>query len=151
MVAALWGPASAAQAGVYTDDLSKCLVAHVSPSDQTAFMTWIFSAISAHPAIQTYSQMTGAQRDAAIAKAGGLMQRLVTVDCRTETVTAIKYEGDAALGSAFGVVGQVAMRNLFTDPNVALSMEKLSSSVDKAKIGELREEAGLPKAASPPK
>jgi hypothetical protein len=141
-VAAL-GPASFAHAGVYSDDLAKCVVRSSSDSDQQAFVVWIFIAMSQHPAIKSYSNVTDAQRDAANRQTGKLMERLLTVDCRKETVAALKYEGASGLEAAFNVLGQVAARGLFSDPKVAEGMAGLASSVDDAKIAELFKEAGI--------
>ena len=152
LLVALWAPASFARAGVYADDLSKCLVKSTSSEDQTALVVWVFAAMSAHPAIQSYSSTTEAQRAAATKRAAVLMQRLLTVDCRKESVAALKYEGSSSLGPAFNVLGQVAVRGLFSDPHVQAGMSGLGTDVDSAKIGELYKEAGISSdASSPPK
>jgi hypothetical protein len=143
LVAALWGPATVAQAGVYTDDLTKCLVKATSPSDQVDFVAWVFSALSEHPAVASYSNLTEADRDRLSKKVAGLYLRLMTVDCRTDLVTALKYEGSSAIGASFSVVGQVAFRNLMTDPKVAAGLQRLSTFADTTKLKELYKEAGI--------
>jgi len=142
LVAAFAG--SAAQAGVYTDDLTKCLVKRTTDADRTAFTAWIFSAMSVHPAVRSYSRITDAQRDAMSKEAAGLLQRLMTEDCRTETVTAVKYEGPSAIEASFNVLGQVAMRDLMSDPDVNKGLEQLAGHMDTAKFEALAKEAGVP-------
>jgi len=148
LVAAFWlgGPA---RAGVYGDDLAKCLVRSASPSDVSAFMVWLYSAMSLEPSVKVYSSMTDAQRDAATKRAAELFQRMMVVDCRKETVAAVKYEGVGSLETGFRVFGEVAGRGLFGSPEVAQSMQKMSSYVDRSKFEALAKEAGLPAAAAP--
>jgi hypothetical protein len=145
LVVTCWA-AAPAQAGVYTDDLSKCLVKSATPDDQKNLILWIFTAMSSHPAVKAYSNIADSQRDAFNKQAGALMQRLLTVDCRTETVASLKYEGSQAIPAAFGILGQVAMRGLMSDPSVAKGVAGLTAGLDNAKLEALGKEAGLPEA-----
>lgn len=70
------------------------------------------------------------------------MQRLLTVDCRKETIEAIKYEGGGAMETAFGTLGQAAMRQLISAPEVAKGLEQLGEYIDKAEFEKLGVEAG---------
>lgn len=132
-----------ASAGVYADDMSKCLVHSTNEADQAQLVGWLFAAISSHPSVKPMTSLTNAQRDAAIQKAGSLMQRLMLVDCRKETVNALKYEGTGSIGQAFSVLGQAAMRGLMTDPSVAEGMAGLGKSLDETKFEEMLKEAGI--------
>ena len=143
LVAGACALGSPAAAGIYTDDLSKCLVAKASAKDQQDLIFWVFSAIAQHPTIKSYTTLTVAQRDAAGRTAGLLMQRLLTDDCHKESVAGLKYEGISALESAFSVLGQVAIRGLFGDPEVDKSMASLGSAIDDAKMEALFKEAGI--------
>lgn len=135
--------ASPALAGVYTDDLAKCIVAKATPKDQRDLVFWVFTAISQHPTIKAYTTLTAAQREESGRTAGLLMQRLLTEDCRKEAVTALKYEGISALESSFSLLGQVAMRGLFSDPEVDKNMASLGSALDEARFEALFKEAGI--------
>jgi hypothetical protein len=146
---ALAAPAAGAHAAVYTDDLAKCIVNSSTPADQTKLVVWLFSAISVHPAVKAYANFTPAQREAIAQDAAGLMQRLLTSDCRAQTVAALKYEGLDSIGPAFGVLGQVAMRGLMTDPQVAAGLQGLGDRMDAAKLRAVGKEAGLPDGAIP--
>jgi len=141
---------SPASAGVFTDDLSKCLVAKASPDDQTAFVQWIFAAMAFHPAVKPLSNIPQPRRDEIDSKAGQLMMRLMTVDCRAQLVSALKYEGHSAIEGAFGVLGQVAMQGLMSDPAVNKGMESLGKNIDGAKLQEVFNEAGVPAATATP-
>jgi hypothetical protein len=138
------GISGVARAGIYGDDLSKCLVRSSTPADQTTFVAWAFSAMSAHPAVRQYSNFTDAQRADLSKAVGKLYERLLTVDCRAETVAALKYEGAQGMEQSFSVLGQVAFRGLLGDPAVAKVMAGLGESVDMKKIEALGAEAGVP-------
>lgn len=120
-----------AYAGVYTDDLSKCLVKNSTNDDKVTLVQWMFSAISLHPAVRPFSSFTPAQRDHLNEQTADLFSRLLTVDCRKQAIDALKYEGSAALGSSFQVLGQVAARSLMTDPDVAKAMGGVGSYFEK--------------------
>jgi hypothetical protein len=138
---ALCAPASFAHAGIYTDDLSKCLVKSATPADQSALVLWVYSAMSLHPDIKAYSNMTDDQHEAALKHATEVAERLLTVDCKTETVAALKYEGGSAFEASFTVLGQVAMRNLMTDSNVSKALD-VTKYMDKSKFENLEKAAG---------
>jgi hypothetical protein len=134
---------SSASAGIYTDEMSKCLVRTTTTQDQADLVVWVFSAMSVHPSVKGYASLTQGQRVDITKKASGLMERLLTSSCRKETVEALKYEGSSAIEQSFGVLGQVAMRGLMSDPNVAQSLSGLAEYIDESKFEALAKEAGL--------
>lgn len=142
------GLCGAAQAGVYADDLSKCLVKSATPADQSLFMVWMFSALSLHPDVKAFTNLTDAKRDAISKDTANLLGRLMTVDCRKETVAAIKYEGPQAIEVGFRVFGEAAGRGLFNSPEVAASLAKMGTYFDSSKIEALGVEAGIPPKAA---
>ncbi len=121
---------SLAQAGAYTDDLSKCLVKSTNPADQLALVQWMFSAMSLNPAVRPLVSITDAQRARFDKQAASLFVRLVSDNCRVEAVDALKYEGPSALGMSFSVLGQVATRGLMSDPHVRAGMTQLGTYFD---------------------
>lgn len=137
---------TAAQAGVYTDDLSKCLVKATAPADQQTLVLWIYAAMSSHPQVKPYSKLTESEQERATKGATELMQRLLTIDCRKEAVEAIQYEGAATMEAAFEVLGEVAMRNLMGDAAVAKMMEGMTKYLDRPALEALGREAGVRRA-----
>ena len=127
---ALMACGSAAQAGVHSEALGVCLTKSTTAEDKTAFMLWIYSAIGAHPAVRPYSRMTDADLDASAKKAADLMVRLMTVDCRKETVAVIANEGVNAFATAFKGFGETAARDLMTDPKVGAAIDRIDRFID---------------------
>ncbi len=129
--------AVSAQAGVYTDELSKCLVSSTSKDDRIALVRWMFAAASAHPAVSSIAATTPQQLDDANRSVGELFMRLTTVSCREQTKNAILYEGQLAIQGGFEVLGQVAGTEMFSSPEVAAGMAGLEKYIDNTKISEL--------------
>ena len=63
-----------------------------------------------------------------------MFESLVTVTCKSEMQLAVRYEGNTAIGAAFTVLGQVAGRELFSNPEVAKGMSDLERYLDNDKI-----------------
>jgi hypothetical protein len=142
LVAALHG--SAATAGAFTDDLTKCVVRSATVDDQLALVRWDIAMTTRNPALQSLSSITPEQREKINETVAALYQRLFVGDCRKETVAALKYEGSAAPKSAFGFLGRVATKTVMSDPAVMSEMRGLASYYDRSKWADLYAEAGLP-------
>jgi hypothetical protein len=125
---------TSAQAGIYTDDMSRCLVNSATVKDKTDLIKWIFGIMAAHPDVAAMSAIKDKQRDELTKTAGLLLQRLMTEDCRKQTADAIKYEGNVAIQSSFAVLGQVAMQELMTNPIVARSTSDIAKYIDENKF-----------------
>jgi hypothetical protein len=134
--------AGAAQAGIYTDDLSKCLVKSTTSADRLDLIVWIFDAISSHPAVSSMTTITQAQREGIDKKAAQLLTRLLLEDCRAQTVDAVKYESSGAIQQSFGVLGEVAMSGLMSDATVAKNIGGIAQYVDEDKFKTLMTDAG---------
>lgn len=125
---------NAARAGVYGDDLTKCLVSSTTDADKALLMKWIFSAMSLNKEVASYVDIPKDVRDRINQDAGGLYMRLLTDSCKAQTSDAFKYEGQAAIGAAFTVLGQVASQGLFGDPAVVAGMTDMTRHIDEDKL-----------------
>jgi hypothetical protein len=141
-IAAILLTAGSANAGIYTDEMSKCLVARSSDADKELLVQWMFALMSTNPSVAAMSKVTAADRDSYDRRAAGVFQRLLLQDCRKETVAAIKYEGTGAIRSSFSVLGQVAMANLMGNPATVQELAGFAKYADASKFAELANEAG---------
>jgi hypothetical protein len=130
-----------AQAGPYGDDMAKCLVRSTTSADRSSLVQWIFAAAAAHPDVKSLVSVSEKQRDGLNRTTAKLFEKLLTASCRKETQAAVKYEGRQTIQTSFNVLGQVAGRELFTDPQVTSSVAGLGQYVDQKKIQELFESA----------
>jgi hypothetical protein len=130
--------ATAAYAGPYGDTLSKCLVSSSTASEKITLIQWVFSTISLHPDVQSMAVSVTAEKRAQVNKElARTFERLLTDACRAQTMKAVKYEGVQTVQNAFQLLGQVAMRELFTNPKVAEGLEEFSKNVDPEKLKEV--------------
>jgi hypothetical protein len=74
-----------ARAGVYGDDLARCLVEKTSDSDKVLLAKWIFTIISAHPSAVSLAKVSEAERTAVARQTAGVFQTLLTDTCREQT------------------------------------------------------------------
>lgn len=124
-------------AGVYTDDLSKCLVASTTVTDRNNLVRWMFAAAAKHPAVSEIVTVTPDVMEQTNKKMGDLMNRLLLVSCKKETKEAIKYEGGSTIEASFQVLGQVAGRELFSNPAVAEGLSDLDKHIDSAALEQI--------------
>jgi hypothetical protein len=144
MVAAIMAVAAPAQASIYSDELSKCLVEKTTPKDKQMFVQWVFTAMSANPTVASMSKVTAADRESYSRSAAQLMQRLLTVDCRDKLIAAIKADGVGTIEQSFGLLGEVAMREFMSEPTVNAVFASLDTYIDKDKLNALLLESGIP-------
>lgn len=136
--------AGSAHAGTYADALSKCLASKATVADQTAFMQWFFSALSAAPEVKFMATTTDAQHAQYNREAASLISRLILEDCRSESVAVMRYEGTVAFSRSFQAFGEVAARGLMADPAVQKQLNQIDSYIDKSKFEALGKEAAQP-------
>lgn len=123
-----------ASAGVYTDDLSKCLVSGTTSEQKAVLVNWMFSAMSLNPAVARYVAIPDAQRRQFNKDMAHLFESLLTVTCKKEMQAAVKYEGSGAIAAGFNVLGQVAGREIFANPEVAKGLAELDQYMDEDKL-----------------
>lgn len=126
--------AAPAHAGVYGDELTKCLVRSTAQEDRTQLAQWMFAVMSLHPEVSRNANFTDAQRLEINKNAAALFERLLTRACVAEAREAINYEGAAAFQSSFQTLGQVAARELLSNPRVNAGVAELSRYLDNKKL-----------------
>ena len=141
ILAALMLNAGVAQAGPYSDDLGKCLVASTTAADKNALVKWMFATAALHPAVKSIAAVTDAERAQSTRSTAELFEKLLTESCPSQAQQALKYEGAVALQTGFQLLGQVAARELFADPGVSRGLADLGKYIDGQKI----EQALLPR------
>jgi hypothetical protein len=128
--------AAPAHAGLYADDLSRCLVEKSTPEDKNALIRWVIAITTLHPAVRPIAQVDAEARAGANTQTARIFERLLTQQCLDQTRQAVRYEGAAAIQSGFQTLGQVAMVELFADPGVAAALGELDKVIDAQKLRE---------------
>lgn len=133
----LLGAAAPSHAGVFGDDLTRCLVDSTTKEDREQLVRWIFVAMAQHPLVSSMSAVKADEKEQANKQVGALFMRLLTETCKDKAKAAIKAEGPAAIQLSFQVLGQVAAGEIFTDKNVVAVMAGVDKYVDTEKLKEL--------------
>ena len=133
-VIAMVAPMANSHAGVYTDNLSECLVKSTSRQDRLALANWLYSAASFHPAVKSVASVSRDQLDTANKKSAELFVRLLTESCKGESEKALKLEGHASIQGSFHALGQVASEELFSDSEVLTAASGLDEFLDKTRL-----------------
>ena len=123
-----------AHAGIYADDLSRCLVENTTKEDRLTLVRWLFTAATAHPAVAEIAKASPEQLEQANKTTGDLFMKLLTESCLTQAKKAVEYEGPATFAVSFQVLGQVAGAELFGSPEVNSAVAGLDKYTDKAKL-----------------
>lgn len=122
---------SPAVAGPYADDLAKCLVASTTSADKKTLLQWIFATASLHPDVKWMSTVADKQRAGLNRDSTALAERLLTRSCVKQAQQAVTFEGQSAIEGSFMVLGQVAGRELFSSPAVAIGLAEVGKPFEK--------------------
>jgi hypothetical protein len=133
--------AATAVAGPFGDDMAKCMVRATSPADRAMVVQWIFAFIALHPDVRELASINDEKRAALNKRMADLTMALLTVHCAEETREAIKIEGMEVLKTSFGVLGRVAVQDLFANDAVKQGLTDFARNLDEQKIKELVEAA----------
>jgi len=133
VIAALCGTTSL-HASANTDNVDACLDHVVTPADRAILAKWVFASISAHPSVEPVARITPQDHDDINMQMGELVTRLLAKDCQGVLAIAVKYEGQQAIQSTFGYLGQLGMNELFSNSEVESSLHGLERYVDLKKL-----------------
>lgn len=123
-----------------TSALATCLVDNLNGKERKNLARWIFFSMAAHPELSAYADASPADIEESDQYVGKVITRLLTVDCPDQLRKASSADAKA-VQKAFELVGQVAMRELMTNQNVAKALSNYSRHADIEKInGILNEE-----------
>jgi hypothetical protein len=126
-------------AGVYGDEMSKCLIESTTKDDRGALVRWLFTAAATNPAIAPIAVPTKDDLDNANKTMGALMMRLLTDSCKDQTIKALRYEGSTTWETSFGVLFQVAGHELVSGREVTQALSGLKDYLDPKKLQALNE------------
>lgn len=123
-----------ALAGPKADALAACLGDNTTGKDRKDLARWIFVAMSAHPDIQDLAKPSEAIRNGADQTMGQLVTTLLAERCTLQTREVMQQEGSAGMFNAFRVLGELAMKELMSNPEVAQSLGGYERYLDQPKL-----------------
>lgn len=128
------GPYTAAHAGPFTDEMTRCLVTQTSQEDRTLLIKWIYAAMSSHPDVKQMSNVTPDLGNELNKQTADLIVDLLTERCKKQAQDAMQFEGQSSFSTSFEVLGQVAMQGLMTNPEVGQYLSGLDNHFDAEKL-----------------
>lgn len=139
----------AGKAEAYSEGLSKCIIKNTSTADRQDLVRWIFVAMARHPDLVAYASIKPSE-NAEITKATArLFERLMTVDCRSETIEVLRNEGLKGIEKGFGFLGETAMYELMGNSKVNEALGELDKQLDQSKFDALDKELAAPTPPTP--
>ena len=127
----------AAQAQSSVQTLSRCLADNTSGKDRKDLARWVFLAMASHPEIRKYSSaQASADAEESDKATAALFTRLLAESCLKQTQAAVKDGGPAAVQTAFQALGQLAMQELMSEPDVKTRMGAFLKYLDEAKLNQ---------------
>ena len=120
--------------------LGSCMVDSMTGKERKEMAKWVFFAMAAHPEIKEYSRVPEQTKSATDKQIAAVVTRLLTEDCLIEAKAGYKQEGQAAIVSAFELVGRVAMQELMTNKDVAASIGEYAKYLDNEKMRQISAE-----------
>lgn len=130
----LLGTTQIATAGPTVDQLSECLVKSTTATDKTAVLQWTFVALSSHPDLKAYSNVTESQKTQLDQKLATVLQRILVEQCATQTKAVIKAEGIQAVGDSFQELGRISGEEILKNPEVKAQLKGVVRYLDLNKL-----------------
>jgi hypothetical protein len=121
-----------ASADIHTDDLSRCLLNATTNDDKLALMRWLFVQMAFHPVVADIARTTPESILSVDTRMARLFERLIAVDCRSQSIQAVKYGGNDPFGPSFEVLGKVAMTELMADDKVNAGLAGFTQHLNEA-------------------
>ncbi|WP_406565317.1 hypothetical protein [Acinetobacter chinensis] len=123
-----------AAAGPAVDQLSECLVKSTTAADKTAVLQWTFVALSAHPELKKFSNVTEEQKTQLDKNLALVLQRILTEQCSAQTKAVIQAEGIQAVGDSFQELGSITGEEILKTPEVKDQLKGVVRYIDLNKL-----------------
>lgn len=128
------GATQVATAGPTVDQLSDCLVKSTTATDKTAVLQWTFAALSTHPDLKAFSNITEAQKTQLDQKLATVLQRILVEQCAVQTKAVIQAEGLQAVGNSFQDLGRISGEEILKNPEVKAQLKGVVRYLDLNKL-----------------
>lgn len=123
-----------AHAGPQADALSACLSDNTNGKERKDLARWVFLGMSAHPEIRSLTTADAKTRLESQKWMAALVTRLLSDNCAAQTKAAVASEGSAGMQAAFRSLGELAMRELMSNGDVAAALSGYEQFLDRKKL-----------------
>lgn len=123
-----------AGANPLVESTQRCLADNTTGKERKELARWVFLGMSVHPEIRDLAAAPSGAAEQASQYVGKLITRLIVENCPREIGNLVKQAGPQSLQVAFQFLGQVAMQELMTDPNVSKVLSGFERYIDREKV-----------------
>lgn len=116
--------------------LGVCLTDSLTGKERKSLARWMFFAQSRHPSLIGFASASAEDIDETDRDVGKILTRLLTVECASH-VSAAHKSSPLAMQFAFQLVGEQAMTELMTSPEVLAFFGGHAKYTDMARINEI--------------
>lgn len=117
-----------------SENFSTCLSENTSGKDRKEMARWIFVGMGVHPDLQSISSISAYAPEETSKYMGQLFTRLITENCPKEAKAAFDVDGPLAFQNGFRLLGELAMRELMNNKEVAYRLSLWEKYVNKEKV-----------------
>ena len=114
--------------------LSTCFADNTTGKERKDLARWIFVSMSAHPEISSLAKVSPDDRLAVNKSMAALVTRLLTENCPRQAREAMAAESSAGMIAAFRSLGEIAMQELTSNPEVSVSVGSYAQYLDEKTI-----------------
>ncbi|WP_407303557.1 hypothetical protein [Acinetobacter sp.] len=132
--AILLGAAQVSIAGPTVEQLSDCLVKSTTATDKKTVLQWTFVALSTHPDLKSFSQVTDVQKEQLDKSLATVLQHILVEQCSAQTKAVIQAEGLQAVGDSFQELGRTTGEAIVKNPEVNQQLKGVLRYVDLNKM-----------------
>lgn len=125
---------STAHAGEYVDAMNHCIENSVTKQEKAGLARWFVASLARHPAMSGITSVSAEKKDELDKAVGQMNNRILAVACAKELKDVVRMEGVAGAKTSFVYLGQLAMQEVMTNPEVVAGMSSTEKYIDIAKI-----------------
>ncbi len=104
-------------AGVYTQNLSKCFIDSTTKQERILLAKWMFVIFSQYPGLKNLSKTTPQTVESYNKKVADLITNLITQKCKKEAKLVLMHEPQN-ISQSFEVLGRISVNEIINNPNV---------------------------------
>ena len=127
-------------AGVYTNDLIKCVVQKTTKTEFSLLKKWIFFAFSSDKELKSYVNISEKDKLLVNQLMGKYITDILTSRCKKEFETAYKYEGKYAISKTFRYLGEIAGGSVMNSYEVQNYIKEFAQYIDANKFEKILKE-----------
>lgn len=118
----------------YSAALRKCLLESTTSEQKENFARWMFIVFSSNPTVRQMISVSSQEREQINKSIANTYTTLMTQTCRNQTNDVMRYEGTAALETAFSALGAAVMQELISNPSVRQNAKEFTKYIDRSKF-----------------